>query len=380
MKRVLLPLVAAGLTIVTQFAVAQSQGTSAARKTTPRKTAVRRAPPVDPTEGDNVDGEDLTVRRAAVAALGTTRGSVVVADPNTGRILSMVNQKLALHSGFTPCSTIKLVTSLAALNEHVVEPDTVIHLGRYTGFNLTNAIAHSNNPYFSTLGSRLGFDRVTHYAQMLGLGEKAGLDIPGEQPGSIVAEPPKGGGVGMMTAFGEGFLVTPLELAALVSSIANGGTLYYLQYPRSAEEIDHFTPKVKRTLELEPQDFADLKPGMRGAVEFGTATRAAYSADEPVFGKTGTCTDFTTYSHMGWFGSFNDVGSHQVVVVVMLAAVNRSVNGGIASGVAGAIYKSLSEQGYFTAVGADKRTDLPKILVSTPLSAEELAKLKHDRE
>ena len=66
-----------------------------------------------------------SVRRAAVAALGTTRGSVVVADPNTGRILTMVNQKLGLQAGFTPCSTIKLVTSLAALNEHVVERDTV---------------------------------------------------------------------------------------------------------------------------------------------------------------------------------------------------------------------------------------------------------------
>jgi cell division protein FtsI/penicillin-binding protein 2 len=81
---------------------------------------------VDPTVGDNIDGEDLIVRRAAVAALGTTRGSVVVADPNTGRVLSMVNQKLAFQAGFTPCSTIKLVTSLAALNEHVVERDTVI--------------------------------------------------------------------------------------------------------------------------------------------------------------------------------------------------------------------------------------------------------------
>jgi cell division protein FtsI/penicillin-binding protein 2 len=53
---------------------------------------------------------------------------VVVADPNTGRVLTMVNQKLGLQAGFTPCSTIKLVTSLAALNEHVVERDTVIHL------------------------------------------------------------------------------------------------------------------------------------------------------------------------------------------------------------------------------------------------------------
>lgn len=380
MMRSFLPLVAAGLMIGAQFAVAQAQkgtSTTVRKKAAPVRTAVRRPPPVDPTVGDNIDGEDLIVRRAAVAALGTTRGSVVVADPNTGRVLSMVNQKLAFQAGFTPCSTIKLVTSLAALNEHVVERDTVIHLSRYISFNLTTAIAHSNNPYFATLGNRLGFERVTHYAQMLGLGEKAGLDIAGEQPGSIAAAPPKAGGMGMMSAFGEGFLVTPLELTALISSIANSGTLYYLQYPRSSEEVDHFTPKVKRSLELEPQGFSDIKTGMRGAVDFGTATRASYAPDEPVLGKTGTCTDFSSSSHMGWFGSFNDVGNHQLVVVVMLAAVNRSVSGPVASGVAGAIYKSLSDQRYFTAGGVETRPGMPQILVSTPLSAEEPAKAKH---
>lgn len=367
MNRLLLPFVAGGLIVGAQFSGAQAQVTYSARKTAPRKTVVHRAPPVDPTDGDNVDGEDLTVRRAAVAALGTTRGSVVVADPNTGRILTMVNQKLGLQSGFTPCSTIKLVTSLAALNEHVVERDTVIHLNRYTSFTLTTAIAHSNNDYFATLCSRLGFARVIHYAQLLGLGEKAGWQIPGEQPGTIAAAPPKVGGMGLMTAYGEGFLMTPLELAALISAIANGGTLYYMQYPRSDDEVFHFAPKVKRNLELDPQSFADLRTGMRGAVDFGTATRANYASNEPVLGKTGTCTDFSSYSHMGWFGSFNDVGTHQLVVVVMLAAVNKSVNGPVASGVAGSIYKSLSEQRYFTAEGGDKRPTAFPILVTTPL-------------
>jgi cell division protein FtsI/penicillin-binding protein 2 len=368
MKRFLLPLVIAGLLVNAQFAVAQAKKSpsSTVKKKVVRKTVMRKSPPVDPTEGDVVDGDDLTVRRAAVAALGTTRGSVVVADPNTGRILTMVNQKLGFQAGFTPCSTIKLVTSLAALNEHVVERDTVIHLSRYAAFNLTTAIAHSNNPYFATLGNRLGFERVTHYAQLLGLGEKAGLDIPGELPGSIPAEPPRYGGVGLMTSFGEGFLVTPLELTGLLSSIANGGTLYYLQYPRSPEEIDRFTPKVKRPLELAPEGLADIKVGMRGAVDFGTARRAGYDASEPILGKTGTCTDFSSSSHMGWFGSFNDVGNHQLVVVVMLAAVNKSVSGPVAAGVAGAIYKNLSEQRYFTADAVDRRPTLPEILVSTP--------------
>src|ERR1039458_1320314 len=373
MKKILLPALVAGLLVSGQFAAGQSTRSSASGSgrtatTTTRKKAVKKAvkkpPPVDPTDGDNVDGDDLTVRRAAVSALGTTNGSVLVVDPNSGRVLTLVNQKLGLKAGFTPCSTIKLVTALAALSEHVVERDTVIRLSRVASFTLTTALAHSNNPYFAALGNRLGYDRVAHYAQMLGLGEKAGLDIPGEQPGTIVPEAPKFGGVGMMTSFGEGFLVTPLELGAMLSAIANGGTVFYLQYPRRSEDIDNFTPKVKRPLELAPNGIADVKVGMRGAVDFGTARRAGYDSNEPVLGKTGTCTDFSSSSHMGWFGSFNDVGRHQLVVVVMLAAITKSVSGPVAAGVAGVIYRSLSEQHYFTTDESEVKPILPQIIVT----------------
>src|SRR5262245_29459543 len=121
----------------------------------------RRVPaPVDPTLGDYIDGDDLTIRRAAVSALGGYAGSVVVVDPNTGRVLTMVNQRLALSAGFIPCSTIKLVTSLAALTENIVSKNTNIYTSRYVSYNMTQALAKSNNQYFSILGKRLGFERV----------------------------------------------------------------------------------------------------------------------------------------------------------------------------------------------------------------------------
>ncbi|HLI82322.1 MAG TPA: penicillin-binding transpeptidase domain-containing protein [Bryobacteraceae bacterium] len=331
------------------------------RKSTRRTSARKRRPappPVDPTLGDNIDGEDLVVRRAAVDALGPVKGSVVVVDPDTGRILTIVNQKLAFEGGYIPCSTIKLVTSLAALTEHVVDPDTWIYTGRAVRYNLTTALAVSNNQYFATLGSRLGFDRVVKYAQLLGLGEKAGLNIAEEQPGTIAEAPPAAGGMGMMTAYGEGFSVTPLELAALVSAIANGGTLYYLQYPRSEAEVENFMPQVKRQLDSEISGIADIRMGMRGAVDYGTARRAAASDDDPIYGKTGTCTDFRASEHMGWFGSFNEVGTHKLVVVVMLAG-GHETSGAVAAGVAGAIYRSLAQQSYFV---AEKRpTDFPEL-------------------
>lgn len=319
-------------------------------KTSRLKTArVLRPRPVvghfDPTDGDNVDGDDLAVRRAAVDALGPYNGTVVVVNPQTGRILTIVNQKTALESGFTPCSTIKLVTAFAALNEGLVERDTPLHLTRRVSLDMSEALAHSNNPYFKILGDKLGYDRVIRYARQFGLGEKAGWQIPGERPGVLPDAPPQYGGVGMMTAFGEGIQLTPLELAALVSAIANGGTLYHLQYPRTQEEIDHFVPRVKRQLNV-ARWIDDVKVGMRGAVDFGTAHRAGYDPTEPILGKTGTCHDSRALNHLGWFGSFNDVERNQLVVVVLLTGGWR-INGPIAAGVAGSIYKQLSQENFF---------------------------------
>ncbi len=292
----------------------------------------------DSTLGDNADGEDLDVRRAAVEALGAYNGSVVAVDPSTGRILSIVNQKLALGSGFQPCSTIKVSVALAALSEKAVGNDG--RLFRH-GYNLTQALAHSNNYYFATLGSKLGFDKVSYYAHLFGYGEKAGLNIPGESSGRFPAAPPVNGGVGMLSSFGEEISQTPLQLAALMSALANGGTLYYLQYPRTGQEISEFTPRVKRQLEISNL-IPELKPGMLAAVEYGTAHRA--QQDEPIAGKTGTCTD--SHTHLGWFGSFNDIGSNKLVVVVLLTG-GRPAIGPLAAGVAGEVYRNLSQKNYF---------------------------------
>ncbi len=309
----------------------------------------------DSTVGDNADGEDLEVRRSAVEALGNYNGSVVVADPGTGRILSIVNQKLALGSGFQPCSTIKVSVALAALSERTIGSDG--KLFRHGGYNLTQALAHSNNYYFASLGSKLGFDKVSYYAHLFGYGEKAGLNIQGESAGHYPSEPPANGGVGMLTSFGEEISQTPLQLAALMGALANGGTLYYLQYPRSAREAGQIVPRVKRQLDIKNL-IAELKPGMRAAVEYGTAHRA--QQDEPIAGKTGTCTD--SHTHLGWFGSFNDVGDNKLVVVVLLTG-GRPAIGPLAAGVAGEVYRSLAQKNYF----AQRRTLSTPALISTQI-------------
>ncbi len=314
----------------------------------------------DSTSADSVDGEDLTVRRAAVQALGPFNGTIVVADPRTGRILTIVNQGLAYKSGFQPCSTIKLVAALGGLNEGLIERNTLLRISRRTDMDLTEALARSNNTFFATIGSRLGFERVTRYARMFGLGEKAGLNIREEQAGGLPKAPPEEGGVGMMTSFGSGITLTPLQLTGLVSAIANGGTLYYLQKPKSQDEIAQFVPRVKRQLEIQ-QWIPELKPGMMGAVEYGTARRAGYSQNEPILGKTGTCSDQRSPGvHLGWFSSFNDVGTNRITVTVLLTG-GRPISGPVASGVAGAVYKELSDQGFF---GQDRPLS-PVALLST---------------
>ena len=185
------------------------------------------------TLGDVTEGEDPVVRAAAIEALGNMNGTAVAIDPSNGRILAMVNQKLALSRGAEPCSTIKLTVALAALEEGIVRRDTPVSLGRNYRMTMTQALAHSNNLYFETLGRSLGFERVKRYANEFGLGELAGYQIQGEQLGTYPDEvlPAALGGVGRMCSFGEGISMTPLQLGALVSAIANGGTLYYLQHP-----------------------------------------------------------------------------------------------------------------------------------------------------
>jgi penicillin-binding protein 2 len=335
-----------------------SQGARLVRTTattSPSKSSTRRRRPVfspwdeptyaDSTVGDNVDGEDLDVRRAAVEALGPLNGSVVVSDPDTGRILAMVNQKLALSDGYQPCSTVKVPVAFAALSEGLVDRNTMMPIYGRTKMNLTQALAKSNNQYFAKLGEQLGYEKFSYYAHLFGLGEKAGLDIPGEHSGHFPAEPPKNGGMGMLTSFGEEISLTPLQLAAIMGSIANGGTLYYLQHPRSQQDIANFVPRIKRRLDIENQ-IPEVQPGMRGAVQYGTARRILALTEDPIMGKTGTCSDRRT--HLGWFGSFSEIKGKRVVVAVLLTG-GRPCVGPAAAGVAGGVYKRLSEQRFFSA-------------------------------
>lgn len=294
---------------------------------------------------DKTGGEDPVVRQAAIDAMGDMNGTAVVIDPSNGRILAMINQKLALSPGAEPCSTIKLTVALAALSEGLVTRDTPVQLGGFR-MNMTQALAKSNNLYFEELGRELGFERVRRYATEFGLGELAGYNIPGEQLGTYPDQPipASQGGVGRMCSFGQGVSLTPLQLGAFVAAIANGGTLYYLQHPDSPEEAAHMTPKVKRTLDI-ARYVPEIQDGMAGAVEYGTARRLRGNFKElPVFGKTGTCSDNGT--RYGWFASYSETPRGNLVTVFFLEG-GRPTFGPRAAELTGAFYRNLWDKDYF---------------------------------
>jgi cell division protein FtsI/penicillin-binding protein 2 len=296
--------------------------------------------------GDFLHGDDPVVRQAAIAALGDQKGSVVVVDPENGRLLTVVNQKLAFSGGFIPCSTIKLVAGLAALEEGLVGPETKVWFEGYWFMTMKEGLAISNNVYFEHLGRRLGFDRLKRYAHRFGFGEKAGWQIPGEQVGSFPAEE-HSYGIARMTTFGDGISATPLQLAAFVSSLANGGKLYYLQYPRSGDEVENFQPRLKRETEAGRWASA-LELGMAEGVRRGTGRRAR-TPGQKIWGKTGTCSQRSRRRRtpVGWFASYNEAEGRRLAVVVMLKGRSDAA-GPRAAEVAGTVYRALGERQYFS--------------------------------
>ncbi|MGO9643040.1 MAG: penicillin-binding transpeptidase domain-containing protein [Candidatus Acidiferrales bacterium] len=340
--------VVASAVLVWTPAAAPASSAKTATKTTRKHSVSRWGVPTyaDSTQGDLTQYDDPVVRDAAIEALGRYNGSVVAIDPNNGRILTVVNQKLAFSPGFIPCSTIKTVVALAALEEGAVTQDSMIQVARRRYMNLTEAMAHSNNAFFEELGRRMGFETVIKYARMLGLGEKAGYDIPEEQAGALPSAPPEFGGVARMSSFGQGIQITPLELGSLVAAYANGGTMYYLQYPRTQQEIEDFQPRVKRQLQIESQ-LPEIRDGMLAAVLYGTAQRSwDYEGEQPL-GKTGSCSDSS--SRIGWFVSYADQIHPRIVLVVLMRGHSHADQGPIAAGIAGHIYRRLREENYLTA-------------------------------
>jgi penicillin-binding protein 2 len=288
---------------------------------------------------DSTIGEDLEVRNAAIAALGHHAGTVVVMDPKTGRVYTVVNQDWALRRGFKPCSTIKLVTGVAGLCEKVIQPiETVSDSGKYS-VGLTDALAYSNNAYFQHVGGEVGFDKMVSYARELGLGEKTGINYVNESPGKVPLLK-TGYAVNHMSSHGDDFEVTAIQLASLVSAMSNGGKLLMPHVPRTVDENSQFKTEVRRKINVVDNEvWKRMVPGMIGAVNYGTGKKS-YRPDQTVAGKTGTCIGQGAW--LGLFTSYAPVVNPRLAIVVITRGTDAHQH--LPAAVAGKIYSALSSR------------------------------------
>ncbi len=307
----------------------------AIREARERKLAFERGLRTETVENivkDSIEGEDSEVRRAAVNALGNRAGTVVVLEPLTGKILTIVNQDWAIRHSFKPCSTIKLVTAVAGLNENLIDENGNLRTSNFR-LNLDDAIAYSNNSYFQKVGAGLGNEKMIRYAQTLGLGQPTGINADGETSGKL----PFGNNNARVYSHGDDFEVTPLQLAVLVSAISNGGKIIVPQFPRTKFEKTNFRGILRRNVALPPKDLQGVIPGMLGAAQYGTARHGMDSAWE-VAGKTGSC--IGQGSWVGLFASVAPVENPRFAVIVITRG--QAERGKYAAAVASKIYQTLS--------------------------------------
>ena len=284
---------------------------------------------------DDISGEDPEVRRVAVNALGNHAGTVVVMDPNSGRIYSAVNQEWAFRRGFKPCSTIKLVTGLAGLNEKVIETaDTTAVSDRYR-IDLTDALAYSNNTFFQHISREIGFEKMVNYAKVMGLGQKTGVNVPNEYAGHLPMDQ-NSISLSRMGSHGDDFEVTPVQLATLVSAMSNGGRLLSPFIPKTSQEENRAKGKVRSQLNIESEYLRRMVPGMVGAVNYGSGKKA-YDPLQTVAGKTGTC--ISNGSWVGLFTSYAPLANPRLAVVVIARGSDGRKH--FPAAVAGQIYREL---------------------------------------
>ena len=273
-------------------------------------------------------------------------GAGIVLDPNSGEVLTLVSlpaydpnkfavgidnttwsslltdklrplQNRALQGTYSPGSTFKLVVATAALEEGLVSPDYSVYCPGGATFygrrfacwnknghgtvNMRHAIEQSCNVYFYTLGSMLGVDNIHKWASLLGLGEKNNIDLPNEVRGLVPSTEWKRrvmkdkwyAGETISVAIGQGQVnVTPLSLAVMMMTLANGGTRHTPHVFKAVEEGGTWkpapTPPPLSVAKMKPSTVQAVHDGLWLAVNgAGTAGRARIQGRD-VSGKTGT--------------------------------------------------------------------------------------------
>ena len=315
----------------------QRRRAEAARRARERALAFERGLRTETAENiarDNTQGEDLAIRQAAVDALGDRAGTIVVMEAKTGRVVTMVNQEWAIKKGYKPCSTVKLVTGVAGIGENKITQDGAI-VGEAGKMDLDDALAYSNNPYFQRVGNGLGSDKLIYYAKQLGLGQPTGINAEGEYAGKL----PYGNNNPRIYSHADDFEVTPLQLAVMVTTIANGGKRVTPRLSRDRIQRTSQQARIKGASDLPEQTLKGVIPGMMGAAEYGTARRGM-DQTLGVAGKTGSC--IGQGSWVGLFASVAPVEDPDYAVVVITRG--QAARGRISAAIASQIYNALGNR------------------------------------
>ncbi len=358
---------------------------------------------------------DLALQTAAEKALAgaqaSVRGAVVVMDPRNGDILALVsspsfdpnmfalgsitreeNERLndpkytpqvnrVMSGAYPPGSTFKIITGLACL-ENGLDPNEVFNsAGFYQAtptsrpiadtakagpYDFERAFYRSSNTYFITMGMRAGLRKILEVAKRFHLGEKTGLSRRQEVPGNIPGPEKVGPSLGMSApdiCIGQEITATPLQMAGMISVIANGGTLYtprVVSHTRSPEtgETEELVAqgRVRDHVEIAPQHLAIIRRAMLADTEHpqdssgagGSGYAAFHRGAQALLGnfrvaaKTGTAQVRSPGSHfrdITWFDSYGPYEDPRYVVVVMVE--DGGSGGGTCGPVAERIYEAI---------------------------------------
>lgn len=307
----------------------------------------------DPRHGEDlILSLDLNVQRAAWDALGDRPGAVFAMDPRDGSVLAMVSKPAfdpnlfvsgisqkayagiladpsrplfnrALQGGYEPGSTFKPFIGLAGLELGIIEPAQRIFStgyyylagqdrpfrdwkkGGHGWVDIRSALEQSVNTYFYSLAYELGIDRIHDYLSQFGFGQPAGIDLYGENSGILPSREWKRGQFGLpwypgetvITGIGQGFnVVTPIQLTAALSALANGGTLYSPRLLLASKPAGNkqarviHAPVAMQIPVQDPENWVAVRDGMRRVVHGsrGTARAIAPAGGYEMAGKSGT--------------------------------------------------------------------------------------------
>jgi cell division protein FtsI/penicillin-binding protein 2 len=310
--------------------------------------------------------------------------TAIMMDPFTGEILALANRPTydpnvpgnvsdsdkrnrAITDCYEPGSTFKLVTGVAALEEKVVKPGTLVDVSKgyiqvggktirdvhkYGILTFKEVIQKSSNVGSITIGKRLGKERIYKYAKLLGIGEKTGVDLPGEVSGWI--RPPERWSSTSIGAIpiGQEVAVTPLQMLRAYSAIANGGFLVRphvvsgIISPDGQVIASFRDKKMNRTISAKTAEtFKDI---LKSVVEEGGTGRSASVEGNEVAGKTGTAQvinpetgRYSKEKYVSSFVGFVPADNPRIAMIVVIYEPKGQIYGGV---VAAPVFKDIANQ------------------------------------